>query len=67
MKGFNPRTRMGCDLITLPLYIVGNVSIHAPAWGATGQQTKQIEAAYSFNPRTRMGCDTTTTGRFPRT
>ena len=33
--GFNPRTRVGCDLsLWLALYRV-SVSIHAPAWGAT--------------------------------
>ena len=57
--GFNPRTRVGCDVVlfdtTIPhasfnprtrvgcdqfwghiLHICNNVSIHAPAWGATG-------------------------------
>ena len=33
--GFNPRTRMGCDIL-LPCLANGLlVSIHAPAWGAT--------------------------------
>ena len=36
---FNPRTRVGCDLVKIGLPIILSViSIHAPAWGAT--QTK---------------------------
>ena len=33
--GFNPRTRMGCDLAYSFNLLVITVSIHAPAWGAT--------------------------------
>ena len=33
--GFNPRTRMGCDACALRSCKISNVSIHAPAWGAT--------------------------------
>ena len=34
--GFNPRTRVGCDFTVTPTRIIyGQVSIHAPAWGAT--------------------------------
>ncbi len=33
--GFNPRTRMGCDLTRAFPGSTGIVSIHAPAWGAT--------------------------------
>ena len=32
---FNPRTRMGCDRIILKRKYNIDVSIHAPAWGAT--------------------------------
>ena len=32
---FNPRTRMGCDPHLVGAYLLGLVSIHAPAWGAT--------------------------------
>ena len=36
--GFNPRTRMGCDISTyFFIIVVISVSIHAPAWGATYQ------------------------------
>ena len=33
------------------------VSIHAPAWGATGQTHKDRSGMTGFNPRTRVGCD----------
>ena len=34
--GFNPRTRVGCDILEIiPEQPCRNVSIHAPAWGAT--------------------------------
>ena len=33
------------------------VSIHAPAWGATGLPCQKPVAAACFNPRTRVGCD----------
>ena len=32
---FNPRTRVGCDMITRASGCIVKVSIHAPAWGAT--------------------------------
>ena len=35
-KSFNPRTRVGCDVGQQPVATVALVSIHAPAWGATG-------------------------------
>ena len=34
---FNPRTRVGCDLLRRGLIGLIRVSIHAPAWGATGR------------------------------
>ena len=33
--GFNPRTRVGCDLRNINYKPIGDVSIHAPVWGAT--------------------------------
>ena len=33
------------------------VSIHAPAWGATGHRLYQYRRLACFNPRTRVGCD----------
>ena len=37
VRGFNPRTRVGCDLLYNECYRDQDleVSIHAPAWGAT--------------------------------
>ncbi len=32
---FNPRTRMGCDMVDNDKKAEEEVSIHAPAWGAT--------------------------------
>ena len=37
-SGFNPRTRMGCDVQRSKAECRGTVSIHAPAWGATHQE-----------------------------
>mgnify|MGYP005877290067 CR=1 FL=1 len=34
-RSFNPRTRMGCDVVQLAWAFGDKVSIHAPAWGAT--------------------------------
>ena len=57
-RGFNPRTRVGCDH---PGNVIAfrrqPVSIHAPAWGATGVDHKGHALVYGFNPRTRVGCD----------
>ena len=33
--GFNPRTRVGCDKGRWTVFGSNEVSIHAPAWGAT--------------------------------
>ena len=33
---FNPRTRMGCDDYSTAGAVKKGISIHAPAWGATG-------------------------------
>ena len=35
----------------------GDVSIHAPAWGATGAPPGARTRSAGFNPRTRVGCD----------
>ena len=37
--------------------IGGNVSIHAPTQGATGQSASQPAGSSRFNPRTHAGCD----------
>ena len=57
-ESFNPRTRVGCDAICRAWSgLVRNVSIHAPAWGATRRCTAPRRCRRSFNPRTRVGCD----------
>ena len=56
--GFNPRTRVGCDLHSTVLCPAAtSVSIHAPAWGATHRPAQHRPPRDSFNPRTRVGCD----------
>ena len=56
--GFNPRTRVGCDPGPAPgVQPRQRVSIHAPAWGATGTPWPTPAWRSSFNPRTRVGCD----------
>ena len=55
---FNPRTRVGCDQsIRHILHTYNNVSIHAPAWGATSTAFLSLLKNNCFNPRTRVGCD----------
>ena len=39
---FNPRTRVGCDAIFSSLSVSPNISIHAPAWGATAKDLKKL-------------------------
>ncbi len=53
---FNPRARMGRDGCHLCGVGCMGVSIHAPAWGATGE-TDNFFTWPSFNPRARMGRD----------
>ena len=55
---FNPRTRVGCDLLPAPGHVAhAAVSIHAPAWGATVPPSSGQGWRACFNPRTRVGCD----------
>ena len=55
---FNPRTHMGCDRQAFhPHFQGGDVSIHAPTWGATYRHMRQSATCGGFNPRTHMGCD----------
>ena len=56
-KDFNPRTRVGCDCRTGGTMNASLISIHAPAWGATGVGISSVFFARDFNPRTRVGCD----------
>ena len=68
VRSFNPRTRVGCDkILKLAKVASGEVSIHAPAWGATLHRRGQSGVLPSFNPRTRVGCDTPCSSQmFPR-
>ena len=54
---FNPRTREGCDFNVAILFLKFNVSIHAPARGATSARDVAVLIVLCFNPRTREGCD----------
>ena len=55
---FNPRSREGSDSAsTLTLYDLNEISIHAPAKGATNIELAQIAAYQDFNPRSREGSD----------
>ncbi|CFX74670.1 Uncharacterized [Syntrophomonas zehnderi OL-4] len=55
---FNPRTRTGCDhILAESLQRVLQVSIHAPARGATAVSKPRSARHTGFNPRTRTGCD----------
>ena len=55
-RGFNPRTREGCDSNKFIEFDVLDVSIHAPAKGATIVFCV-LSIFLCFNPRTREGCD----------
>ena len=60
---FNPRTHVGCDLNRLVQRVaVGEISIHAPTWGATQRHQPRLSGAVYFNPRTHVGCDGVNTG-----
>ena len=55
---FNPRSRMGSD--RLPDHGIScrqQISIHAPAWGATLALSDYGRLEADFNPRSRMGSD----------
>ena len=54
---FNPRTRVGCDINISPMPSLSQISIHAPAWGATASLPNTEDRHRYFNPRTRVGCD----------
>ena len=54
---FNPRPRMGGDAWFSFNDFMLFVSIHAPAWGATGFKSNTSLYKTCFNPRPRMGGD----------
>src|SRR6185437_13042095 len=57
LTSFNPRTRAGCDPLSLNPRLYPGVSIHAPARGATLRGCGRARVHQRFNPRTRAGCD----------
>ena len=54
---FNPRSREGSDLHCLYLRFPYNISIHAPARGATPTGQEFLQNEIYFNPRSREGSD----------
>ena len=54
---------MGSDTPDIVLVGVRIISIHAPAWGATGQSVEHLLLIKNFNPRSRMGSDPDTGAR----
>ncbi len=56
MLGFNPRARGGRDFPFRYFFYNSQVSIHAPAGGATGRQAPEMLTG-CFNPRARGGRD----------
>ena len=57
---FNPRARVGRDLYTIIVVLTRlDVSIHAPAWGATTMASTAMGGTPGFNPRARVGRDST--------
>jgi len=60
---FNPRARVGRDAGAATPCPQRQVSIHAPAWGATGAFARGARKGRSFNPRARVGRDKLASGR----
>ena len=56
-RRFNPRSRVGSDYTGVRRRGNRNVSIHAPAWGATGARLDKEMKEQGFNPRSRVGSD----------
>ena len=56
-KCFNPRTHTGCDFSLFFIYLIIDVSIHAPTRGATTCPPRKSLYLWRFNPRTHTGCD----------
>ena len=55
---FNPRSREGSDKLVFAVTNPSNISIHAPAKGATAVPIGKIIVCIYFNPRSREGSDT---------
>ena len=54
---FNSRSRVGSDRLNAVLAELGEVSIRAPAWGATAQAHHPGYGRGGFNSRSRVGSD----------
>ncbi len=63
LTGFNPRSRVGSDVGGMVLRLTDEVSIHAPAWGATVSHSSIDSGLNSFNPRSRVGSDLNSGGK----
>ena len=57
ITGFNPRARVGRDRRMVAASAILQVSIHAPAWGATAYTAPTAQEIERFNPRARVGRD----------
>ena len=57
VRNFNPRARVGRDAKRSGDVPRFPISIHAPAWGATGQRLPCSSTMQNFNPRARVGRD----------
>ena len=60
---FNPRARDGRDLADLDGRLLPDISIHAPAMGATRRAPRRRKEEIHFNPRARDGRDKSYTER----
>ena len=60
---FNPRSRVGSDCSVMLQRLVREVSIHAPAWGATRVAAAGGADGCRFNPRSRVGSDSESEAR----
>ena len=56
-RRFNSRSRVGSDRAQVATITYDQVSIHAPAWGATYKGRYRGRLSRSFNSRSRMGSD----------
>ena len=54
---FNPRSREGSDWTELKTLSQAQISIHAPAKGATIEKLRKNTKKCYFNPRSREGSD----------
>ena len=54
---FNPRSRVGNDLVCDVWLRVDIISIHVPAWGTTWLGANGYDNDDDFNPRSRVGND----------